>query len=130
MLTNADMTIYNKVFDKVTRTDKFVRTQVQKVNWYNNLGAVMSNGAVGVGNTFKLRTENYGSYLPEKDYKALATKTGKWTIQRDDVVAKGLLTTEITGIADLQKLGIECFRVTTYSDNRRGGLPHLRLGGE
>ena len=81
MLTNADMTIYNKVFDKATRTDKFVRTQVPRVNWYNNLGAVMSNGAVGVGNTFKLRTENYGSYLPEKDYKALLTKTGKWTIR-------------------------------------------------
>lgn len=130
MLTNADMTIYNKVFDSVTKTNKYNRTQVTEINWHNDLGTVMASETVTQKDMFKVRTDNYEKFLPAAEYLALADKTGFWTVQRDDVIAKGLLTTEITGIATLQALKADCFRVTSYSDNRRGGIPNIRIGGE
>jgi len=130
LLTNDHMTIYNRVFDSTTRKDTYKRTQVTDVNWYSSLGTVIGSGVVTRSDQFKVRTPSIKNYVNPKDYKALVTKTGKWTVQRDDIVARGLLTTEITGMADLTKLGIECFKVNSYSDNRRGLTPHIRLGGE
>lgn len=124
------MTIYNKVFDSVTKTNKYNRTQVTEINWHNDLGTVMASGTVTQKDMFKIRTDNYEKFLPAAEYLSLADKTGFWTVQRDDVIAKGLLTTEITGIATLQALKADCFRVTSYSDNRRGGIPNIRIGGE
>jgi len=40
MITNADMTIYNKYFDKVTRLDKYNRKIIRNVFWDNNEGAI------------------------------------------------------------------------------------------
>ena len=124
------MTIYNKVFDSITKTNTYNRTQVTEINWHNDLGTVMASGTVTQKDMFKIRTGNYEKFLPAAEYLALTDKTGFWTVQRDDVIAKGLLTTEITGIATLQALKEDCFRVTSYSDNRRGGIPNIRIGGE
>lgn len=39
MITNADMTIYNKYFDKSTRTDKYKRFNINNVFWDNVEGS-------------------------------------------------------------------------------------------
>ena len=76
MLTNADITIYNHIYDKATRLDEWRRTVIHGVHFY-------VDNKVSVGDS-----------------------------------------------ADLSKAHRQHCKITSWSDNRFGGLPHWRIGGE
>ena len=50
-----------------------------------------------------------------------------WTIDNDDLFGKGLLP-KFEKEADFLKRQYTG-KVVSFSDNRRGGLPHFRIGG-
>lgn len=127
MLTNADITIYNKVV--VNGANTWLRTQIKGVSWYNNLGMALQSGAVVSSDIFAVRIPNTSGYVSAKEYASLTDRTGKWTVQKDDIVCRGLITTAITGLATLTANKEQAFKVTSFSDNRRGGQPHIRIGG-
>lgn len=127
MLTNADCTIYNRIVTNGITT--YQATQLPNVHWFNDLQAQLSNGAIANNDVFKVRIPNTANYLPYDEWLALTVKTGKWTIQKDDIICKGLVSTAITGLATLTKLNKQAFKIVSYSDDRRGSLPHIRVGG-
>ena len=136
MQTNATITIYNQVYDATTKTHIWRGTRINKATWYNDLATAISSNAVSSKDMFKVRipddaqASNDRNYVDAWSYKLAEHPEYYWTLQKDDIVALGEFTTVINGMADLTKAGIKAFRITSYSDNRRGGLPHWRIGGE
>jgi hypothetical protein len=99
MRTNADLTIYNKYIDPTTRSEKYQRTQVGKVAWENRKGinVIMSGGSIESDQaSIYIPYSLSANYLEAPTWRALADKTGKWTLQVGDILVNGLVTDEIT----------------------------------
>lgn len=136
MITNADITIFNKRrIDKASGRPVYFRTQIKGVSFYTEQKVrVTEEAGVISKDMYKIRipeTADTGGkqYIDADAYKALADEeaAGYWTIDNDDLFGKGLLP-EFEKEADFLKRQYTG-KVLSFSDNRRGGLPHWRIGG-
>lgn len=124
MITNADITIYNKMLDPEAQMDVWKRAVIEGVSFYSDTKTNLDTNGLKVADIYKIRIpeENCGGYVPANEYTGA---DGTWTIQNDDYIVKGISDQEITRPADLK----DHIRINSWSDNRRGLLPHLRIGG-
>lgn len=125
MLTNADITVFNRVYDPKSRANKWKRTVLHGVHASVNLGSSQVNNDRRVQNDAIFRVpshcKEYGLYIAPCDYKG-----NGWTFAPGDIVVSGICQFDIKGDADLIKLGITPFKIDSAKDNRRGLNPHLR----
>lgn len=107
MRTNADLTVYNKYIDPVTRSEKYQRSQVREVAWENRKAAnVRSSGGQMEADQARvfIPFARGANYVKPNAWQALVTKTGKWTLQVGDVIVKGLVSDEIAGAFTITSL--------------------------
>lgn len=136
MITNADLTIFNKRrTDKATGRPVYARTQIKGVSFYTEqkVGITEEAGVISK-DMYKIRIPETADtdgkrYIDAEKYKALTDKeaAGYWTINNDDLFGKGLLPDfeKEADFLEQQYTG----KIISFSDNRRGGLPHWRIGG-
>ena len=129
MRTNADITIYNRYFDKATRLDKYQRTILYGVFWderkaVNRLQSGLEDAdKVTIIIPFTVATDK--KYAPPKEFEKLEDKTGYFTLQEGDRVVKGAIDFEITGkVSDLDK-EYEAFTIISVDTKDFGSL-HMR----
>lgn len=129
MITNADITIYNRYFDKETRLDKYQRTVLYGVFWderkaVNRLqSGLVDADEVSIMIPFSIETDKV--YVPPKEFEKLADKSNYFTLQEGDRVVKGAVDFEITGkVSDLDK-EYEAYTITSV-DTKDFGSPHMR----
>lgn len=134
MITNATITIYNRQYQKATRSDVWRKTVIQDVHVYVDHKIAVGDSGVTSAEIYKIRipaeVENADLYLPPEDYASLSDPSEHWTIQNDDQIVMGECALEIERPAQLQSVYKKHCKVTSWSDNRFGGLPHWRIGGE
>ena len=125
MITNADITIYNRLYDKVNRLDIWKRTIVEGVSFYKDTKIGINENGATTEDVCKIRIpENHcDGYVPPEGYTGA---DGTWTINNDDYIVKGVSDQEITRPIELK----DAIRINSWSDNRRGLSPHLRIGGQ
>lgn len=132
MITNADITIYNKKYSPETRSDTWHGTFLQGVHFYHENKVQPSSSGLENADLYKIRIpQDVGAdkkYVPQAEYQATEDVTGLWTVQKGDYIVRGA-GPDIAGIQELQKSGMETCKVISWSDNRRGTLPHLRIEG-
>lgn len=96
MITNADMTIYNKYFDKASRMDKYKRHSITNVFWDDVEGA--SRLRSGLEQSDKVLVivpfESYpeGSFIGFKGYSG---EEGTFTFQVGDRIVKNVIGFDI-----------------------------------
>ena len=134
MITNADITLYNHYYDKSTRLDKWKKTVIRGVHFYVDHKVVVGDNGVNSADVYKIRipvdADMQGEYLSEDDWIARGENVmGRWTLQSDDIVVLGECDMNIDRPAQLKEAGRRYCKVTSWSDNRFGGLPHWRIGG-
>lgn len=128
MITNADMTIYNQVPNKEKKCHEWRAHYIPAVSFYTDQKA-------SFGDAKEKREDIYKIRIPEECLKEFKTPEefhkapdGGWTVDKDSLFILGRHG-EITGIQDLEKIHRPYGIVRSWSDNRRGGLPHIRIGG-
>lgn len=96
MRTNADMTVYNKI---TSTSESWQRTVIYDVAWeYRKAANVIKSGLIEADKAaIYIPWARGTNYLKPFAWQALASKTGKWTLQAGDIVVKGAVTDEITG---------------------------------
>lgn len=132
MLTNADITIYNREYIPETRLDVWHRTVIHDVNFHADNKVQQTDGGLKSADAYKVRipeTSPDKEYLDPESYAATENKELYWTLQADDYVVRGICDKEIVSPQDLQKEKYQVFKITSWSDNRKGGLSHWRIGG-
>lgn len=134
MITNADITLYNHYYDKNTRLDKWKKTVIHGVHFYVDHKVSVGDNGVNSADIYKIRipvdADIQGEYLPEDEWNARGENVmGRWTLQSDDIVVLGECDMNIDRPAQLKEAGRRYCKVTSWSDNRFGGLPHWRIGG-
>lgn len=132
MLTNADITIYNRKYCPENRSAVWHRTVLKGVHFYcGQKMQLLANGLVNA-DAYKIRIPtSVGTdkqYIPQAQYQEVKDVSGLWTIQKGDFLIKGI-GPEVKNPEELQKTGLETCKITGWSDNRRGGLPHWRIEG-
>jgi hypothetical protein len=99
MRSNCSLTIYNKYIVAATRSEAYQRTVIPACAWENrkasNVRATGGQLAADQARIFILKSLGE-DYLGPAAWQALSTKTGKWTLQKGDIVAKGTVTDELT----------------------------------
>ena len=136
MITNADLTIYNKRrVDRITGRTVYFPTQITGVHFYTQQKVrITDESGVASADIYKIRIPESADaqgkrYIDADQYKKLSDEEalGYWTISNDDLFGKGLLGMfeKESDFLKQQYTG----KVLSFSDNRRGGLPHWRIGG-
>lgn len=135
MITNANLTIYNKRgVDKETARPIYFRTQITGVNFYTKQEVQTTDKGLASSDLYKIRipedADTQGKqYMDADAYAKLTNKEaeGYWTINNGDLFGRGLLDDfeKESEFLKRQYTG----KVLSFSDNRRGGLPHWRIGG-
>lgn len=115
MITNANITIVSKVFDEETREDKYSAKVVKNVSWYADFKANIGENGLKSGDVYKVR-------IPIDENSDIK-------ISKGDIVVRGEI--EITD-SDTPKSIMkdrDAFIVTSFSNNDRGILKHIRIFG-
>ena len=132
MITNMDVTIYNRRYDEVSLLDVWGRTVLHGVHVYVDHKTAVSDNGLNCAEIYKIRIPadlpEADQYLPPDEYSCCAA--GHWTIRNGDYVVLGECHTDIEKPADLKRVFKRHCKVLSWSDNRFGGLPHWRIGGE
>jgi hypothetical protein len=131
MRTNNDITIYNKY--RVANADTYQRTQIEAVAWEQR-HARSQFDSDDLATVFIPLTRGE-DYLKPREWQALSDKTGKWTLQVGDVIAKGLIATDISGAYTLTSLKaayddvLVITAVDTF-DYGSANMQHWRVGAK
>ena len=116
MLVNNSLTIYHKVFDKVSRLEKWKRFNYAKVWYFGGRGAGINKGYDNA-NDVEIRI----FYKLNKDLDIKNFNVG-------DIIVKGTLNENINTQQDLKNY--EVYNITSINDNQFGTNPHIHLGGK
>lgn len=134
MITNADVTVYNRISGDSTHYDTWNRTILHGVHVYVDHKTAVTDNGLKSAEVYKIRIPTdipeAGQYLAPEEYAVVENPDEHWTIQNDDQIVLGECQTEIERPADLKAVFQKHCKVTSWSDNRFGTTPHWRIGGE
>jgi len=129
MITNSNITIYNRYFNPTTRLDSYQRTILQGVFWddkkaVNRIQSGLQD-ADGVLIIIPFSVNSDKQYISPKEFEKLEDRTSYFTLREGDRVVRGAIDFEITGkVSDLDKQ-YEAFTITSV-DTKDFGSPHMR----
>lgn len=133
MITNADITLYNHRLNKDTRLDEWHRTFIRGVHFYVDNKVAVGDGGLNSADVYKIRIPEHAKcdseYIPEDTYVDCEETDRFWTLQNDDIVVYGICDMEIEKPSDFKNTHKRYCKITSWSDNRFGGIPHWRIGG-
>lgn len=110
MLTNTDITIYNREYDPESRLDAWNRVYVPGAWWYKNEKASITTDGLKSADVYTIR-------IPDTSI----------TLKKDDYIVKGNCNVAMETVKDLD--GLEKTRVTSVNYNTFGGNPHIKAVG-
>lgn len=110
MLTNTDITIYNRKYDPETRLDTWIRVYVPEAWWYKNEKASITTEGLKQADVYTIRIPNTSVALKKGDY-----------------IVKGNCNISMETVRDLE--GMEKTCVTSVNYNTFGGNPHIKAVG-
>lgn len=136
MRTNADITIYNKFFDKTSRMDKYQRTILKGV-FFDNKKAVnrIQSGMENADEAMiviPFSVTSNRSYKKLMEFQNLTDKSNYFTLQEGDRVVKGAINFEITGkLSELDK-NYDAYTITSVDTKDFGSIRmrHWEVGAK
>ena len=139
MMTNADITVYNRQFDKAQDKYIYLHTYLKGVNWQDSKGIrIAESGVVSDDRTrifIPLDVDAEGKqYKKPKTYRRMDDKSLFYTLDNEDIVVKGIIDFDLTGnpgenVSSLQAKYDDVMVITEVIDNRYGSriIQHFEL---
>ena len=139
MLTNADITLFNRYYDADSDEYKYARTFLRGVNWQDSQAIDISQSA-GVKSTNHTRVfiplkvdSEEKTYLKPKTFKR-SDKVTNYTLDNADIVVKGIVDFDVNdaqsgGFKALLRDFDDVMKITKVADNRYGSklVQHFEL---
>ena len=129
---NQTLTIVNKWFNKTTKLYEYKLTNIN--------GFFSSKQGISINNTILSTSDGFiarilmsePGYKTPKEYQALTSTSGYWTLQNDDYIVKGTVTGAITKISDLESSYEEVMKITNIEikDYSSNDMKHYAISGE
>lgn len=116
MICNNSLTIYHKIFDDITRNDKWIRYNYDNVWFFGGEGAGINKGYDNA-NDFDCRLPYDANTNLNIDNFAIG-----------DIVVEGTLANDIEVQEDLSEYHI--YTITSINNNNFGNNQHIHIGGK
>lgn len=138
MITNADITIFNKRYDSEDRTEYFVPTVIKRVSLFHRKTSSSSTGNQEKGMDAVIRipldARTDKKYTEAAAYRAMTDVSSVWTVQIGDfIVPKVVSMTEPVTDAEIARDYTDIITVREFTDNTTRGsryVRHWRIGGQ
>lgn len=134
MLTNAEITIFNRFPDKDSKKFVYIPHYISKVWFHTDQKTSVTTGGMVSADTYQIRIPyaECSGWVPPSEFKTLTDPLGKWTVQNGDlfIVGRWAGSPEVSGIEEIQKKfsGV-VGKVLSHSENFFGSSKHIRIGG-
>lgn len=139
MVTNADITLYNKVYDRDTGTNRYYRTVLKGVNWQDTTAVqptdkgIVSADVAEIYIPFVVETEKQFRKL--KNFVQEPEKTGFFTVEAGDLVVQGIVGDELTSAKDEERMkntydDVRTIAVVETNDNGSPEMQHWKVTAE
>lgn len=139
MITNTDLTIYNKVYDRDTGTNRYYRTVLKGVNWQDTTAVqpdgkgIASADVAEVYIPFTVETEK--QYRKPENFMAEADKSRIFTFREGDLLVRGITETELGSTKDEEYLKNSCGKVRSaamveFNDSGSIEIQHWKVTAE
>lgn len=110
MLTNTDITIYNREYDSESGFDTWKRVYVPAAWWYENEKSSITTEGLKQADVYTIR-------IPDTSI----------ALKKDDYIVKGNCDVVMQTVKDLE--GLEKTMITSVNYNTFGGNPHIKVVG-
>ena len=110
MLTNTDITIYNRQYNPDSRIDTWIRVYVPEAWWFKNAKSSVTTEGLKLADVYTIR-------IPDTSI----------ALKKDDYIVKGNCDVKMQTVKDLD--GLEKTKVTSVNYNTFGGNPHIKAVG-
>lgn len=110
MLTNTDITVYSRNYNKTLRRDEWEKTYIPKTWWFKEEKSTLT--AEG-----RINADVYTIRIPGTDA----------VVKKDDYIVRGNCNIKMETVKDLEN--VEKVRVTSVNCNAFGDNPHIKVIG-
>lgn len=114
MISNSDLTLYHKTFNKTTKLEEWTRYNYNNIWWFGGRGAGINKGYDNA-NDVEIRIP----YTLNPDIKNFSV---------GDILIKGEVNLNITRQQDLNDY--EVYNIISINNNNFGNSPHIHIGGK
>ena len=128
MITNASVTIYNKVYDREEGSNKYYRTILKGVNWQDVTKVVAEVYVPFLVDTRK-------RYRSPVNFASAQDKNDFFTFAPEDIVVRGEITDELIKQKDVEHLkdkygNVRIIAIVETNDNGSPALQHWKVTAE
>lgn len=110
LFKNADITLYNKYYDKENDVDRYQRVVIREVNWQGKRNATVGDKGLNRDESILIFIDKIPGYVSSKRFAKLTNeeRLNYFTFGVNDIIVKGESDFEITGLkpnstADLER---------------------------
>ena len=110
LFKNADITLYNKYYDKENDVDRYQRVVIREVNWQGKRNATVGDKGLNRDDSILIFIDKIPGYVSSKRFAKLTNeeRLNYFTFGVNDIIVKGESDFEITGLkpnstADLER---------------------------
>ncbi|MCI6278053.1 MAG: hypothetical protein MR639_15245 [Clostridium sp.] len=110
LFKNADITLYNKYYDKENDVDRYQRTIIRGVNWQGKRNATITDKGLNRDDSILIFIDKLDNYVRPKRFNMLMDedRANYFTFGLNDIIVKGICDFDIKGIkpnsiADLER---------------------------
>lgn len=134
MITNADLTIFNKFPDPVTKRFCYRPHYIEHVWFHTEQKSTVTDGSLTSADLYKIRIpySECEDWISEEVFSEQSKQNPKWTVQTGDffLIGKWTGSSLVAGIEEIRKeyAGV-VGRVLSHSENFFGSSKHIRIGG-
>ncbi len=127
---NKTITLFNKRFDKETRTDKYKKTVLNGVHVEINHSSNLKDKQMAASDGIFVSIPFSDGYAKPKEYQSLENVENRWTLQESDLIYYGIYEDEIENTKDLKALD-DVFSIKSIDtiDFSVTGLNHFEVYG-
>lgn len=134
MLTNATITIFNRIPDKVSKKFVYVPHVIPKVWFHTKQKSSVGENGLKSADEYQIRIpySECMDWLPSDEFLKFEDPSKNWTVQNGDLFIVGVWNgaDRVSGMNEIKKefSGV-VGEVLSHSENFFGSSKHIRIGG-
>lgn len=134
MITNATITIFNRIPDKFSKKFVYVPHVIQRVWFHTKQKSSVGENGLKSADEYQIRIpySECDDWLPSDDLLKLEDQSKNWTVQNGDLFIAGVWNgaDRVGGMNEIKKefSGV-VGEVLSHSENFFGSSKHIRIGG-
>jgi hypothetical protein len=139
MISNADMTIFNKYYDRNLGHDVYLRSYLYSINWQGSRAVTVNDKGLLTADFTEVFTYPDSAinktYLKPKAWANSGEKELYFTFNAGDIIVKGITDFNLTGIKPYNLEGLknawdDVLTIVSVMDLTDTGLPHWEIGAK